>query len=238
MLNFLVVWVKLLHFHLQCAISPICIQILVCRILLPVLWYVPMLGIATLGQLLHTASDRLTLGSFRLPLLNESLIADWLIYTTGWWRPSLFWDLLTMSDFLGVPSPSMLLTKLPYTISGDFRVISTFWFPIFAASTLKSAESSSTLVTSRLWRSKLTKTSTASKCSSPILQRWLLSPPGHRHGVLAIGDGVCQRKVQHCPSDGESWINNFLPCIVIYRWAASPPTVKPSMARFLPSIWR
>ena len=58
----------------------------------------------------------------------------------------------------------------------SFPGISPFWFPMIAASTLKSVESSSTLVTSRSWPWKPTKTSTASKCSSPILQRWLLFP--------------------------------------------------------------
>ena len=54
------------------------------------------------------------------------------------------------------------------------------------------------------------------------------------------GDGVCQREVQHCPSDGEKQnvmsTTSTLDCWC--RWAASPPAVKPSMARFLPSILR
>ena len=51
-----------------------------------------------------------------------------------------------------------------------------FQFLAIAASTLKSVESSLTLVTLRLWPSKLTKMSTASKCNSPTLPRWLLAP--------------------------------------------------------------
>ena len=53
----------------------------------------------------------------------------WLLYA-GLWRPSLFWVLPTMCDFLDVLSPSMSPIKLPSMISGGEFPMST-WVIIF-----------------------------------------------------------------------------------------------------------